>query len=444
MSTAFPPVTIPTIWRLAWPIILSNISIPLLGLVATGAIGHLPDSRYMGAVTLGVSLFNFLFWGFGFLRMGTTGMTSQAHGRRDDDGMRLLLAQSLILSGVIGLMLLLTSPWTIPFGIRCLGGSPDVTALAEEYAFIRIWAAPAALANYTLLGWLLGRQQARAAMTITIINSVINVLLVLLFTQCFDGRSAGAAWATLAADYGATLVSVVLVRRQLRTLGGHLPIAPLKQLSAYADLFRVNHHLFVRTLCLLFTLLFFTSRGAEAGTTILSANGVLLEFVMLLSFAMEGFAQAAETLTGEAVGARRWRRVGEIVRTCSLLAIITATSATLLFWFGGVGMIDLLTDLPGVRDAARQYLPWLVGLPLIAVWCFMFDGIFIGATDTRSMRDTIVLTTLIAGVLWYLTRGFGNHGLWFTYVSFMALRSGSLFWVYRRKRQHAWRDAQPA
>lgn len=438
MTTASPPIAVPTLWRLAWPIILSNISIPLLGLVATGAIGHLPDSRYMGAVTLGVSLFNFLFWGFGFLRMGTTGMTSQAHGRHDDTAMRLLLAQSLIISVVIGLMLLALSPWLLPFGLRCLGGNPEVTALAEQYAYIRIWAAPAALANFTLLGWLLGRQQARAAMLMTIINSVINVLLVLLLTQYIDGRSAGAAWATLLADYAAMLAGIVLVRQQLNTLGGALPRIPLRQISAYADLFRVNHHLFVRTLCLLFTLLFFTSRGAEAGTTVLSANGVLLEFVMLLSFAMEGFAQAAETLTGEAVGARQWRRVSEVVRTCSRLALWTGISATLLFWLGGSGMIDLLTDLPEVREAARLYLPWLIAIPLIAVWSFMFDGVFIGATETKAMRDTLILSTLVFLMTWYLSRGLGNHGLWLSYLVFMLLRGGSLAWVYRYKRRTTW------
>lgn len=440
MTTAFPPVSVSTFWRLAWPIILSNISIPLLGLIATGAIGHLPDSRYMGAVTLGVSLFNFLFWGFGFLRMGTTGMTSQAHGRHDDDAMRLLLAQSLIISVVIGLTLLAFSPWLLPFGIRCLGGSPEVTALAEQYAFIRIWAAPAALSNFTLLGWLLGRQQARAAMLMTIINSVINVLLVLLFTQYIDGRSAGAAWATLLADYISMLVGIILVRQQLNGLGGVLPRAPLRQISAYADLFRVNHHLFIRTLCLLFTMLFFTSRGAEAGTTVLSANGVLLEFVMLLSFAMEGFAQAAETLTGEAVGARQWHRVSEIVRTCARLALFTGAAATALFWLAGGGMIDLLTDLSEVRDVARLYLPWLIIIPLIAVWSFMFDGIFIGATESKAMRDTLVLSTLLFLLTWYLSRGLGNHGLWLSYLVFMVLRGGSLAWVYRRKRHTTWRN----
>ena len=439
-SDPAPTVSTRTLCRLAWPIIVSNISVPLLGLIATSIIGHLPDARYLAAVTIGVTLFNFLFWGFGFLRMGTTGMTSQAFGRRNDSQMRLLLAQSMLLAGTIGIALLVLSPWLIPLGLNLLGNTPDIASLAHDYAMIRIWAAPAVLINYVLLGWLLGRQQARQAMWITIANNVISIIGMVLWVGYWDYRSSGAAWATLVADYATLGLSLFLIYRQLRKMSGTLPLAPLARLPAYLALLRVNGNLFIRTLCLLFAMSFFTAQGNRLGSTMLSANGVLMELVMLVAFAMEGFAQAAETLTGQAVGARRWEAFGAIVRTCARLALLTAVLACLFFWTSGPWLIGQLTDIADVRDIARHYLPWIAVMPIIAVWSYLFDGVFIGATDAKAMRDTVLLSVLCYLACWWLTQGLGNHGLWASFMLFMIVRAGGLAVLYAYRRRHQWAD----
>lgn len=429
--------------HLAWPIIISNISVPLLGLVATSIIGHLPDARYLAAVTVGVTLFNFLFWGFGFLRMGTTGMTSQAFGRQDDNHMRLLLAQSIVMAGGIGLLLVVLSPWLVPLGLWLLGNEADSAPLAHRYAMIRIWAAPAVLVNYVLLGWLLGRQQARLAMWVTIVNNLVSITGMVLLVGYWNYRSNGAAWATLVADYATLALSLMLIYRQLRHMSGTLPLAPLKQLSAYLALLSVNGNLFIRTLCLLFAMSFFTAQGNRLGSTTLSTNGVLMELVMLVSFAMEGFAQAAETLTGQAVGARRWRVLGDIVRICAHLALLTALLASLFFWRCGYWLIGQLTDIKDVREAASIYLPWVTMLPLIAVWSYLFDGVFIGATDAKAMRNTLILSVIVYLLCWWLTQGLGNHGLWASFMMFMITRAGGLALLYAYRRRHQWADTAP-
>ena len=435
-----PHVSTRTLCHLAWPIIISNISVPLLGLIATSVIGHLPDARYLAAVTLGVTLFNFLFWGFGFLRMGTTGMTSQAFGRQDDSLQRLLLAQSTLMAGGLGVLLVILSPWLVPWGLYLLGNTPDIASLTRDYAMIRIWAAPAVLINYVLLGWLLGRQQARYAMWITIANNVISVLGMVLWVGYWDYRSSGAAWAILIADYASLGLSAALIYRQLRLMDGVLLLGPLAKLPTYIALLRVNGNLFIRTLCLLFAMSFFTAQGNRLGSTTLSANGVLMELVMLVSFAMEGFAQAAETLTGQAVGAKRWNVVGATVRACARLALLTAFLASLFFWSGGHWLIAQLTDINDVRDAAYSYLPWVMALPLIAVWSYLFDGVFIGATDAKAMRDTLILSVIAYLISWWLTRGLGNHGLWFSFMLFMTVRAAGLAALYAYRRQHQWAD----
>ena len=447
MPTSSAPLdTVPlastrTLCRLAWPIIVSNISVPLLGLIATSIIGHLPDARYLAAVTIGVTLFNFLFWGFGFLRMGTTGMTSQAFGRRDNSHMRLLLAQSTLLAGAIGVLLVVLSPWLIPIGLQLLGNTPDIAALAHDYAMIRIWAAPAVLVNYVLLGWLLGRQHARQAMWITIANNLVSIIGMVLWVGYWDYRSSGAAWATLVADYITLAISAWLSYRQLRHMGGTLQLGSLIKLPSYLALLRVNGNLFIRTLCLLFAMSFFTAQGNRLGSTTLSANGVLMELVMLVSFAMEGFAQAAETLTGQAAGARRWDIFGATVRICARLALITALTASLFFWIGGPWLIGTLTNIADVRDMARYFLPWVAVLPIIAVWSYLFDGVFVGATDAKAMRDTLILSVIVYLACWWLTRGLGNHGLWASFMLFMMLRAGGLASIYVYRRQRQWADS---
>nr|WP_286009726.1 MATE family efflux transporter [Salinicola sp. S1-1-2] len=423
---------------MAWPIILSNITVPLLGLVDTAVVGHLPDSRYLAAVTLGATLFSFLYWGFGFLRMGTTGLTSQAVGRHDDSDVRLLLAQSLMMAVTIGLLLILFSQPLIALGLRLLDGSEAAMSLAASYAHIRIFSAPAVLANYAILGWFIGQQKTRITFAILLLTNAVNILLDLLFVVGFGLASDGVAWASLLADYSALAFGLWRVAVHCRGLGGELSRRALRAWANYSALIRVNRHLFVRTLGLLFAQAFFTAQGADFGDTVLAANAVLLQFIMLTSYALDGFANAAEALTGRAVGQRAWDDFAAAVRAAGRLSLLVAGAAMLLFAGAGEHLIALLTNLPEVRATAADYLPWMIAMPALAVWSYLLDGVFIGATESRAMRDTVWLAIAVYLPVWWLTQDFGNHGLWFAFLCFTLVRSASLGVCYLRYRRTRW------
>jgi MATE family multidrug resistance protein len=430
---------------LAWPIILSNITVPLLGLVDTAVVGHLPDSRYLAAVTLGATLFSFLYWGFGFLRMGTTGLTAQAAGRESDSDVRNLLGQALLLAAGIGAVLILLSRPLISLGLWLLDGSATASALAAEYAGIRILSAPAVLANYAILGWFLGQQNARVTLALLVLTNSVNIVLDLLFVVGLGMTSDGVAWATVLADYSALGFGLWLVSRQLGRLSGRFLRDRLLRLSAYGELFRVNANLFVRTLGLLFAMAFFTSRGAAQGDTVLAANAVLLQFIMLTSYALDGFAHAAEALTGRSAGARRWEELARTVRSAAGFSLATAGTASLAFALGGEALIALLTGLPEVRETAARYLPWMVAMPLIAVWSYLLDGVFIGATAIREMRNSIFIGLAAYLPAWWLAQALlpaplTNHGLWLAFTLFTLVRSATLIAYYRQRRRTEWRD----
>ncbi|MFC0269578.1 MATE family efflux transporter [Kushneria aurantia] len=429
------------VWRLSWPIILSNASVPLLGLVDTAVVGHLPDARYLAAVTLGATLFSFLFWGFGFLRMGTTGLTSQAFGRDDHQRMRDLLSQALVIGLALGAIIIALSTQLIDFGLWLLNPESARTAeLAHHYAAVRILSAPAVLMNYAIIGWFLGRQNARETLLLLLISNLINIVLDLLFVVGLGWGVRGVAAASLVGDYTALVVGAALVRRTLKTLDGHFDSTPLRRLSAWSEMFRVNRHLFVRTLGLLFAMAFFTAQGARMGDQVLAANAILMQLVMMVSYGLDGFANAAEALTGRAAGRRDWRDFAVSVRACTLFSLLTAVAAALAFALFGPWLIARLTDIEAVRTLANAYLGWLAIMPLIAVWSYLLDGVFIGTTDTRAMRDTILLALAFYLPTWWLTRSLDNHGLWLAFTVFTLVRSASLGAVYLARRRRRWTD----
>lgn len=427
------------IWTLAWPIILSNITVPLLGLVDTAVVGHLPDSRYLAAVTLGATLFSFLYWGFGFLRMGTTGLVAQAIGREAHSDVRNLLGQSLIMAAVIGALLIIFGSPLISLGLWLLDGSEAATPLAREYAEIRLWSAPAVLANYAILGWFLGQQNARVTLMILVLTNSVNIVLDLWFVVGLGMTSGGVALASVIADYSALTFGGYLVMRQLGHLEGGFQRQRLLLVSAYSALVNVNANLFVRTLGLLFAMAFFTAQGARQGDTVLAANAVLLQFIMLTSYALDGFAHAAESLVGRAYGRRDWREFAATVRATAQFSFWTATVATAAFALAGNYLVAMLTGLAEVRATAASYLPWMIVMPLIAVWSYLFDGVFIGTTAVREMRNSIFIGLAVYLPTWWLSQGLGNHGLWLALTLFMLTRSVVLIAYYYRYRQRYWR-----
>ncbi|WP_417501338.1 MATE family efflux transporter [Marinobacter sp.] len=422
-------VTDRRLWALAWPLMLTNLTVPLLGLVDTAVLGHLESPEYLGAVAVGANLFSILYWTFGFMRMGTTGLAAQAWGKRDSFSQVALLLRSVILAIGIGLLLILCHQPLIRIGLELMNPSPGVTELAAEYAAIRIWSAPAVLCQYTLVGWLIGTQFARGPMIMLIVANGLNIVLDVFFVTVLGWNSRGVAIATVIAEYGAAIIGFMIVLQRMPD-GQKLTRALFGTLADYLAILQVNRYIMVRTIALLLVLAFFTAQGARQGDTILAANAVLITFLLLISNALDGFANAAEALIGESVGKNSKRRFLVVFRCALRWSLWGSLLLTILFVAGGRGLIALLTGIEEVRTTAWQYLPWLWLLPFASVWGFLFDGIFIGATRTREMQNTMLFSALgVFAPVWWLTTSWGNHGLWFSLICLMLARAASMGWL---------------
>lgn len=423
------------VWRIAAPLILSNLSVPLLGLVDTAVLGHLDAARYLGAVALASLVFSFLYWGFGFLRMGTTGLTAQAHGADDRIEMRATLGRALLLAALIGVALIALQRPLGALAFSLLGGGAEVEALAREYYRVRIWSAPATLANYALLGWFLGMQNARNPLYVVLATNLVNIALDLLFVLGLGWKVQGVALASVIAEYAGFAWGLVFLAGELHRYPGAWSRRALTDLGRLRTLLRVNRHIFVRTLALIFGFAFFTAQGAAIGELVLAANAVLLNFQTFMAYALDAFAHAAEALTGRAVGRGDREGFAAAVRAAGLWSLALALVFAAVYALAGPLIVAILTDLPAVRDAAGHYLAWVAIAPLVSVWGYLFDGVFIGTTRSREMRDTMLVSLAVYLGVWYLARPLGNHGLWLALMSFMAARGLSMAWVYRRLRR---------
>jgi MATE family multidrug resistance protein len=421
------------VWSLAWPMMVSNITVPLLGLVDTAVIGHLPEPHHLAAVALGGMIVSILYWTFGFLRMGTTGMVAQAYGREDGDRLRTLLGQSLILGAGIGLLILLLRTPLTTLALQLMGPEPDVLTEAARYAEIRAFGAPAVLCNFALLGWFVGMQNTRIALILLTSTNLLNMLLDLLFVFGLGMQADGVALATVLAEYFSLLLGLWFCRRLLGKTAGQWLWVQLRRLRDYKSLIQVNRYLFVRTLSLLLTFAFFTAQGAQQGTAILSANAVLLNFLLLISNTLDGFAHATEALIGRAVGRHDPDEFKRILGCTTFWSLVSAIMLTLVFWLGGNTIIQLLTDITDVREIATRYLPWVVILPLIGCWSFLLDGLFIGTTQVKAMQDTMLFSVFCVFIpIWWIAQPMGNHGLWLAFISLFAARGISGGWVFWR------------
>jgi len=420
-------------WRIAAPMILSNVSVPLLGMVDTGVVGHLDDPAYLGAVAVGAAIFGVLFTGVNFLRMGTTGIAAQCFGAEDEDGLRTTLGQALIVALGISLVLILLQLPIGATGIALLGPDPDIALHARDYFDVRIWGAPATLANYVLIGWFIGLQNARIPLLIVVVANLTNILLDLFFVIGLGMKVQGVAAASVLAEIAGLATGLWFVRRELARHQGRWLRERLLGLREYGAFFAINAHLFVRTMALVFTLSFVTAQGARLGGLVLAANAILLNLQYLLSFALDGFAHAAEALVGKAVGQRSRQGLAAAVGITLRWSLYVALGFALLYATAGRGFVLLLTDLDEVRRAAFEYLPWMIASPLVSVWSFLYDGVFVGATRAREMRDVMLVSALVVFLpAWYLLQPLGNHGLWLAFMLFMASRGIGMHWYYHR------------
>ena len=414
--------------------ILSNVSVPLLGIVDTGVTGHLESPVYLGAVAIGSTIFGFLYTGMNFLRMGTTGVAAQRFGADDNDGLRASLGQALIVALLIAATLIALQAPVGHLALRLIGGEPEVQTFALQYFSIRIWSAPGTLANYVLIGWLIGLQNARVPLLMFLTINITNIVLDLLFVLGLGMKVDGVALASVIAEYTGLLVGLYFVARALRRRAGHWPLERLLNVRAYAAYFAVNLNLFIRTMALVFTFAFVTAQGARLGGLVLAANAVLMNLQALTSFALDGFAHAAEALVGKAIGEGRRAALERSVQLALKWSLIFAAGFCVLYLIVGPLLVRTLTDLQDVRETAMRYLPWLIVSPLVSVWSFLYDGVYVGATRAREMRNIMIFsTTMIFLPAWFLLQGLGNHGLWLAFTLFMASRGIGMHIGYRRQ-----------
>jgi len=419
--------------ELAVPMIISNISIPLLGMVDTAVMGHQEHASYLGGVAIGSVIFNFIYWGFGFLRMSTTGLTAQAFGNHNDLEVKAILLRAVFLAGCIALVLLSLQKPLAYLCFQLFESSAATQHHAQQYFSIRIWSAPATFCLYALIGWFLGLQNVKTPLLIVLTSNICNILLDLIFVVALHGGISGVAYASVIAEYSGLFCALLLLRRQLKPLPAGWQWRQNFKSEHFKILFSINRDIFIRTLCLMFAFAFFTARGAKLGDVILAANAILLNFQSFMAYALDGFAHAAEALCGRALGAKNKPLLKLTIKTAAAWSILIAGFFSLAYALFGRQLIDLLSSIENVRSTAYTFLPWMIIMPLAAFISYLLDGIFIGLTWSRQMRNSMLFALICCYLpAWYFTQPLQNHGLWLALCIFMLARSLSMSWIINR------------
>lgn len=427
--------------RIALPIVLSNATIPILGAVDTGVVGQLGLPEPIGAVGLGAVILTSVYWIFGFLRMGTSGLVAQAHGAGDAPEAGAHLTRALAIGLAAGLMFILLQKPIMEAAFSLAPASAEVERLAGQYLSIRLWGAPATIALYALTGWLIAVERTRAVLVMQLVINLVNIGLDLWFVLGLGWGVRGVAAATLVAEWSGLAIGLWFARRALRLA---LRQAGLFARDRMVQMMRMNGDILIRSVLLQGSIATFMFMAAGQGDVPLAANQVLLQFVSIVAYALDGFAFAAEALVGQAVGARRPDLVRQASRLTGRLGAMGAVLLALVFWAIGPMVIDLLTTSEEVRAEARTYLPWLIAAPLVGVGSWMLDGIFIGATRTREMRNAMLLSVaLYAVMVMVLPQLWGNHGLWASLLILYAARGISMALLYPSVEAAARRASAP-
>ena len=407
--------------KIALPIVVSNATVPILGAVDTGVVGQMGTATPIGAVGIGAIILTALYWVFGFLRMGTTGLTSQARGAGRRGEVAAMLTRALLIGLAAGGGIILLQLPLFAASFRLSPASPEVETLARDYMAVRVWSAPAAIAIFGLTGWLIALERTRAVLVLQIWMNGINILLDLWFVLGLDWGVGGVALATVFAEWSGFALGLWLCRSGFahpawRNRARVLHVGRLREMAA------VNTDILLRSLMLEAIFVSFLFFGARWGDVTLAANQVLIQFLHITAYALDGFAFAAEALVGQAMGARQARRLRRSAKLASIWAVGVVALLSLGFALGGGALIDLMAKAPEVRTEARLYLWWMVAAPAIGVAAWMLDGIFIGATRSRDMRNMMVVSLLAYGVaVWLFVPGLENHGLWLAlHISFVA------------------------
>lgn len=423
MEPVQSPVTTRQVFAIAGPAMVANLTTPLLGVVATTAIGRLGEATLLGGVSMASVLFDCLFWLFGFLRMSTLAFTAQALGAGQSREVPAHLLRGLIVAAGIGLLLIALQGPLAAVLIGAMGGSEAVSAAAKTYFSIRIWSSPLVLANFAVLGWLVGQARATLALAVQIAINLINIAATVLLVLWFDFGIAGAAIAAVIAEGSGLVIGLAIAVRRGRGLF-NVSRAMLFDPHRLRRMFAVNRDIMIRTAALIAVFLFFTAQGARGGDVVLATNAVLNNFLMISAFFLDGLANAAEQLCGRTLGARDRAGFVKATRLVILWGFGFALIVSAIYAFAGPMLIDFITSNDELRRTARDYL-WLVTLaPMLGVFAFAYDGVFIGATWAREMRNLMLLSLVLFLASWFALRPLGNTGLWIALLSHYVWRGG--------------------
>lgn len=420
------------LWRLALPMIFSNITVPLLGLVDTAVIGHLDSPVYLGGVAVGSMATSFLFMLLLFLRMSTTGLTAQAYGAKDPIRLARALVQPLLLALGAGLAIVLLRTPLIDLALHIVGGSDAVLEQARRFLDIRWLSAPASLANLVLLGWLLGVQYARAPVILLVVGNVLNIVLDLWLVMGLHMNVQGAALATVCAEYVTFFIGLLMVRRVLHLRGISLDMLKDAWRGNIRRLLALNRDIMLRSLLLQLCFGALTVFGARLGSDIVAVNAVLMTMLTFTAYALDGFAYAVEAHSGQAYGARDDSQLLQVWKAACRQSGIVALAFALIYAVAGEHIVAMLTSITQLRELADRYVIWQVVLPVIGVGCYLLDGMFIGATRGAEMRNSMAVAAVGFALTLLTVPMLGNHGLWLALAVFLALRGLSLAWIWRR------------
>jgi MATE family multidrug resistance protein len=420
---AAAPVTNRSVLMIAVPIMLSNVSEPLIGVVNTAVIGQLPNPYYIGAIAVGALIFSFIFWGFGFLRLSTGGLSAQAVGAGNDAELVAVLFRALLIAAVSGVALIMLSPLIREIAFNLIGGSPEVRRHGGTYFNYRIWSAPFAFINYCVMGWYIGQAKAKLTFLVQLFLNGGNMVLSVIFVLGLGMTSDGVGLAALLAEITASVLALSIAWNSVRGMAAHIDRGLIFNTGQMRRTLGMNGDVMIRTLCLVFAFTWFMARGARAGDVVLAANAVLLDLFNVAAYMIDGFAHASEALVGQSVGARNRQRFRTAVWLTSVWAVVAGAICMVVIWFAGPTLIDLVSVNPGVRQTARHYLAWAALAPLLGTVCFQFDGIFTGAMATKDMRNMMIVSLAIYLGVWSLLEPvYGNHGLWAALCIFFIAR----------------------
>ena len=407
---------------IALPSIISNITVPLLGLIDVAIVGHLGSASYIGAIAVGSMIFNIIYWLFGFLRMGTSGMTSQAFGANDSQETARLLVRSCGVGLIAATMLILMQYPIKELSFILIQTTSEIYELTSRYFNICIWGAPAVLGLYSISGWFIGMQNSRYPMYVAITQNIVNILASLLFVYGYGMKIEGVAFGTLIAQYAGFIMACLLWKHQYGTLLPHLHLKALTNRQAMSNFFQINRDIFFRTLCLITVTTYFTSAGAKQGDIILAVNTLLMQLFTVYSYFMDGFAYAGEALTGKYIGAEQHDGLRKMIKRLFQWGIGIALAFTLIYAFSGEIFLQLLTNDQSVILASKEYFFWAILIPIAGYSAFLMDGIFIGATRTRYMLWGMLAASFAFFMIYLGLKEMGNHALWGAFIIYLSIR----------------------